>query len=81
MNQSPIQATRFTENRLEIDRLKQSRPRLLHILSISSVQRPNATFARAHHPSSMALNSFGVQLDDFLTLDPDLVGQRLKTGQ
>jgi 4-carboxymuconolactone decarboxylase len=30
---------------------------------------------------SMFLNSFGVQLDDFLTLDPDLVGQRLKTGQ
>ena len=26
---------------------------------------------------SMFLNSFGVQLDDFLTLDPDLVGQRL----
>jgi 4-carboxymuconolactone decarboxylase len=30
---------------------------------------------------SMFLNSFGVQLDDFLTLDPDLVGQRLKKGQ
>jgi 4-carboxymuconolactone decarboxylase len=30
---------------------------------------------------SMFLNSFGVPLDDFLTLDPDLVGRRLKTGQ
>jgi 4-carboxymuconolactone decarboxylase len=29
---------------------------------------------------SMFLNSFGVQLDDFLTLDPDLVGQRLKAS-
>ena len=28
---------------------------------------------------SMFLNSFGVQLDDFLTLDPDLVGQRQPT--
>jgi len=29
---------------------------------------------------AMFLNSFGVQLDDFLTPDPDLVGQRVKTG-
>ena len=30
---------------------------------------------------SMFLNSFGVQLDDFLTFDPDVVGRGPKTGE
>jgi 4-carboxymuconolactone decarboxylase len=49
---------------------------------LSEKQRMDLVFTVGQYTLvSMFLNSFGVQLDDFLTLDPDLVGQRLKTGQ
>ena len=49
---------------------------------LSEQQRMDLVFTVGQYTLvSMFLNSFGVQLDDFLTLDPDLVGQRLKTGQ
>ena len=49
---------------------------------LSEQQRMDLVFTVGQYTLvSMFLNSFGVQLDDFLTPDPDLVGRRSKTGQ
>lgn len=48
----------------------------------SEQQRMDLVFTIGHYTLiSMFLNSFGVQLDDFLRPDPDLVGRRLKTDR